>query len=201
VIGHADARAVIRAALRAPQVAALLQGQAADPVLEQAFQAQGWLESGYGSGRARNNWGSVQAGHGPPCQPGSVELTDHHKDGSPYQWCYRAYDTPTVGAADMMRQVLRRPWMEALMRSGDATAIEGGLRHVHRAPFLGAYLEGPHNYALGLEKRAAVIAETIGEPVYVVRGGGQRPKSAESGASYGAALAVAALVALVVVTR
>ena len=82
-----------------------------DPELHeiQLVQAVALGEGGYGQAAYKNaqtgetavlnNWGATQCKHGPPCGDSCFEVTDRHADGSPYQWCYNRYATPSEGAA------------------------------------------------------------------------------------------------------
>lgn len=132
----------------------------------QAVQAIGRFEGNYGIAfGGANNWGAIQCGAAPPCPPDCVELTDTHADGSKYQWCYRIYPTRVDGAADLIRELYRRPGVPEALASGDALAVATAMRESH-------YFEATAaNYALAIERNAETIATNLEEPWIVKRGG------------------------------
>lgn len=103
-----------------------------DPALPelQLVQAKARQESFYGQASFKgpegsavlNNWGAVQCGHGPPCGDNCFLVTDHHTDGTPFDFCYKRYVTPEEGCADFLRILLvKRPSVLAAAKSGSIT--------------------------------------------------------------------------------
>ena len=135
----------------------------------QGVGAIGRFEGRYGSGFGPgvNNWGAIQCQQRPPCDPTKcVEHIDTHADGSTYGACFRRYPTPVDGAADLIRELYRRPGVPEAMRAGDASAVARAMRAT-------GYFEAPESqYALGIEKNAESIAASMGEPAVMRRGGG-----------------------------
>lgn len=161
MMSDAEARAVLQQAFAArglpPPSLSELQG----------VGAIGRFEGRYGSAfGGANNWGAVQCVGKPPCDPAKcVEAGDSHADGSKYRACFRKYPTPVDGAADLIRELYRRPGVPEAMRAGDATAVARAMRAAR-------YFEAPESqYAKGIELNAAAIAQSIGEPVAMKRGG------------------------------
>lgn len=109
MISHSDARLAVSEAFKRldppchPFLAAM-----------QWAQSVGIIESGYGNGKATNNWGSVQCNHAPPAVDGEcIILTDHKVDGSAFEWPYRVYQSPEDGAFGMLSLIWRK-WPKAL---------------------------------------------------------------------------------------
>jgi hypothetical protein len=78
----------------------------------QYLHAIAWLESNYARGwkgamTGSNNYGAVQC----PSALGSecIEYEDSRADGTRYKVSFRRYDTPENGAADLAKNVFRRP--------------------------------------------------------------------------------------------
>jgi len=149
----------------------------------QGVGAIGRFEGRYGSGFGPgvNNWGAIQCQQRPPCDPAKcIEHIDTHADGSKYGACFRRYPTPAAGAADLIRELYRRPGVPEAMRAGDASAVA----HAMRAT---GYFEAPEsNYALGIEKNAESIAASLGEPAVMRRGGGAVVVPSDDGPGLGA---------------
>jgi hypothetical protein len=129
-----------------------------------------------------NNWGAVQAGHGPPCGPGTFEATDSSplkvtadNPKGQYQVCFLRLATPAEGAMAFVKQVtLRRPTVWDAMKAGD---IDETVRAMHDDRPI--YFEGfgatpaiqKEGYAAALAKIVPEIASAMGEPVLAARGG------------------------------
>jgi hypothetical protein len=162
MLSHADARIALTAAFKRlqPRFYPLTSSL-------QWAQAIGLAESGYGQGKAVNNWGNVQCSHGAPAINGEcVILTDHHADGSAFEWPYRVYSTPEDGAYGMI-DLINRKFHAALQaadegRTADASALLYGY-------YTGV---GPKDreiakHAKGIYWRATQIAQALGEKVYL----------------------------------
>lgn len=125
----------------------------------QAVQAVAHLESSYGA--TANNWGSIQSGSEPPCPDGTIELTDTHEDGTPYQWCYKAYPSPQAGAEDLVRELYRRKGVPSALRTGSGLDVAKAMRAT-------GYFEAPANrYGAGITERARLIASALNEPFFL----------------------------------
>ena len=124
----------------------------------QGIGAIGRFEGRYGEALGgANNWGAVQCGARPPCPPGCAEFTDRDAEGNPYQACFRIYASHAHGAADMLREVYRRPGVPEAMRAGNATLVAERMR-------AGGYFEAPAElYARLIANNAATIATNLGE--------------------------------------
>jgi len=137
------------------------------PSLEelQAVQAIGRFEGLYGSGRAKNNWGSVQCGKGPPCPDNCIELTDSHANGEKYQWCYQVYATPEDGCGHLVRLLtVYRPTTLAALKTGDAYLIAKTMRDTK-------YFETSiANYQKAIYDNAKTIAKSLGETLMISMG-------------------------------
>lgn len=161
----------------------------------QAVQAIGRFEGRYGSGiRAqdggivKNNWGAVHCVTPPTkegeCKPGCRLGRDSGPKGI-YAICFREYASPELGAADLVRELYRRPGLETALKSGDALAVATVMKKT-------GYYEAPLNaYALAIENNARHIAQKLGEPELVRRGKKTRPPEDD-----GAGVAVVAALAL-----
>lgn len=130
----------------------------------QAVQAIARHESGpgYGDGMGNaNNWGSIHCASGPPCGENCIEHTDTDSSGAPYTTCFRRYATAEEGAADLLRELLRRPPVRAVLASGNAGAIAGAMRATK-------YFEAPTEvYTAAIARNARAIASALGEPLIV----------------------------------
>jgi hypothetical protein len=137
---------------------------APSPGALQAVQAIARHESGpgYGDGMDQaNNWGSIHCTSGPPCGDGCVEHTDTDASGAPYTTCFRRYDSPEAGARDLLRELLRRPPVRAVLSSGNAGAIAAAMRQTK-------YFEAPTDvYSAAIVRNARAIASSLGEPLIV----------------------------------
>lgn len=172
---HAEARAVLNEAVKGhdPSYYPLTSDL-------QWLGAIGVLESGYGSGTATNNWGSIQCNHAPPSKDGEcVELTDHKKDGTAFRWPYRVFQTPEAGARAMIDLILRK-WPQAIQRASEGKTLEASRalfgyytgvlpKHLRSLPEPAArdYLTRAH--AAAVSERAAKIATALGEKLYLDR--------------------------------
>lgn len=88
-----------------------------------------------------HNWGAIQGRPGALCR-------DTHADGSPYHAPYRIYVSDDAGAADLWRELWRRPRVRRVLM--DDALDAPGLAVAMRAS---GYFEAPlHRYiaALGL---------------------------------------------------
>jgi hypothetical protein len=156
----------------------------------QGVGAIGRLEGGYGSALGGiNNWGMVQCRHRAPCQPGCAEATDTSAAGVKYQGCFRVYDSPIAGAADMLREIYRRPGTPEAMRAGDATAVAATMR-------AGGYFEAPAAfYAKGIASNASHIAKRLGEPLRMTLKGASSPATPSNSTSSSASIVIPGLLA------
>ncbi len=195
MMSEAEARAVLRAAFAAEGIGS--------PVLAelQAVGAVGRFEGNYGAAfGGANNWGAIQANHGPPCDGVTcVEVGDTHADGSGYRWCYRKYSSPEAGARDLVRTLYKRSGVPEAARAGDSTAMANAMR-------ASGYFEAPADkYAAGIARNAAAIASGLAEPLMVGPGGvtgGTGPSSSSSSDGGGLAIiSIAALGAAAVASR
>lgn len=184
----------------------LVTGRAPSIAELQILGAVARHESGYGTASFRNvqtgtsvsgsnNWGSVQAGHGPPCGPGEFEATDSSPnkitDDNPsgqYQTCFIAPATPAIGAQAFVKQMtLRRPAVWAAMQLGD---IDGTIAAMHDIRPI--YFEGfgatsaiqKEGYAAAVAKLVPGIAAAMNEPVMAARGGPQSGGDSGDGFSF-----------------
>lgn len=150
----------------------------------QAVQAIAHLESFYGS--KANNWGSIQSNQSPPCGPNAIELTDTHADGTPYQWCYRAYPTPQAGAEDLLAQLYRRKGVPQALKDGTGLEVAQAMRAT-------GYFEAPADrYGKGITDRARLISEALKEPFLL----GNAPPAKVSSSRAGVGVAVVGVLAL-----
>lgn len=136
----------------------------------QAVQAIARHESGpgYGDGLGgANNWGSIHCTSGPPCAETCVEHVDNDATGQPYATCFRKYATPEEGARDLLRELLRRAQVRAVLSSGNAGAIAHAMRQT-------AYFEAPVGvYATAIARNAKAVSLALGEPWLVTLGGSE----------------------------
>jgi hypothetical protein len=158
----------------------------------QAAQAIAFLETRYGSGKARNNWGGLQcSAHKPPCQAGHcVELADKHADGTPYAACFRVFDSPIEGAQAFVKALaVDRPGVRVALASGNVDTIAHEMRRSH-------YFEADEQtYADAIDTTAFAIAGVMGEPL-ALSGAPEPDKSKGSAAPIAiAAIAVVAIAA------
>lgn len=103
---HDDARAILirtRPAGAGPRAVRLVQAVA----LHETAYGRGW-------GRAcpamvnSHNWGAIQGSPGAVCR-------DTHADGSSYHASYRIYGSDDAGAADLWRELWRRPLVRRVL--------------------------------------------------------------------------------------
>jgi len=105
-----------------------------------------------------NNWGALQCRQLPPCPEGCVEATDTHRDGTPYQACFRTFATPEAGAAAYLRR---------LYGSGDTLRLAGAGRYedaVHAQRATGYFELDPDKYWSSVDKNVDRVAAALGEP-------------------------------------
>lgn len=160
-----EARAILEEAFASRgQTPTLAELQAAQAVARfEGGYGGGWKDDGIGS----HNWGAIQCGHTAPCEPGCFEYGDSHADGSGYRGCFRIYDSDVAGAAALLHELYRRADVPEAMVAGDATRVAEAMRAT-------GYFEAPaSSYAAAVEAHAGAIAEALGEPHLVVRGGGR----------------------------
>ncbi|MEZ4447568.1 MAG: hypothetical protein R3B72_51305 [Polyangiaceae bacterium] len=128
------------------------------------------FEGGYGgawtgAGADSHNWGAIQCSHQAPCSPGCFEHGDSHADGSGYRGCFRIYASHVAGAAALLHELYRRAGVPEALVAGDAAAVADRMR-------ASGYFEAPSSaYASAIERHAAEIASSLGEPVAIRRGG------------------------------
>lgn len=173
-----EARDVVRQAFAARELPAPTMAEL------QGVQAIGRFEGMYGSGikGATNNWGAVHCNAVPPCPEDCAPGKDSHPDGQKYAICFRVYADPVAGAADMLRELYRRKGVPEAMKAGDALAVAHAM---HKA----RYFEAPPKlYAQAIERNAAKIAKSLGEPHVMVRGGGKVQPPADDDGGGGALL-------------
>ena len=164
MLSHLEAREVLGRAFAARGIRPLKREL-------QAVQAIAHLESSYGA--KANNWGSIQSSSQPPCPDNTIELTDTHEDGTPYQWCYRAYSTPQAGAEDLVRELYRRKGVPAALKSGSGLEVAKAMRAT-------GYFEAPAGlYGKGITDRARIISQALGEPFFL---GSSKGSSSGAGA-------------------
>lgn len=137
----------------------------------QFVQAVALIESGYGQGWkgdgvGSNNMGAVQAGR-PPCNPNtSFQYQDSHpnSDGSstPYTICFKKYDTPTDGMADVARILYKQ--MGVKPTSIRAVATQMYEHHYYEG--FGATKEARINGEVkALTNALTKITSALGEPM------------------------------------
>jgi len=135
----------------------------------QAVQAIARFEGGYGrrwdgAGIEHNNWGAVQCLRKAPCPDGCFQYTDSDHRGVNYQGCFRRYQSPVDGAADLIMELYRRDQVPEALQTGDARAI------AHRMKAARYFTAAVEDYARAMEMNAKDIAEAVGEPHLVYRG-------------------------------
>ncbi len=151
-----EARAYIRGAFE-------LRGLPAPTLAElQGIGAIGRFEGNYGAAFGdANNWGAVQCKARQPCPAGCTPVTDRDANGVAYAACFRVYETPAHGAADMLREVYRRPGVPEAMRAGNASLVAERMR-------AGRYFEAPARlYARGIVGNAKSIAASLKEKLAI----------------------------------
>lgn len=117
-------------------------------------QAVGRHETGYGRGWARScpamaqshNWGAIQGSPGAMCR-------DTHEDGSAYHASYRIYPTDEAGAADLWRELARRPYVRRVL-SDDSLDVSGLARAMRAS---GYYEATERSYAAALARSLDAI--------------------------------------------
>jgi hypothetical protein len=128
----------------------------------QTVQAIAHLEGGPSYGGDRHNWGGIQCtgprGEGGACPEGCFASVDRHADGTPYNACFRAYDSAESGAYDLLRTLFAKGLRQTL-DTGNAWTVASSM-HAKR------YFElAPEDYAARIAGRAQIIAKNVGEPV------------------------------------
>lgn len=153
----------------------------------QSAQAIALLETSYGrgwptaEGNGANNWGAIQCSKLPtdgvcPCD-GWL-----HKDSYPtssgqsveYQVCFRRYASPEAGADAVLGQMSpkARPKTWAAMQTGDAVALSSALYDERYYQGFGATREKRiEGHVKAVERSVKAIAQAMGEPIAVARGG------------------------------
>lgn len=162
--------------------------------LVESGYGQGWKDDGVGS----NNMGAVQAGH-PPCNPNtSFQYQDSHPnpDGSStkYTICFRKYDTPAEGMADVARILYKQMGIKPSSIRGVATQM---YEHHYYEGF-GATKEARINGEVkALTNALTKITSALGEPMPNADDG----ISPLGGGMVMGGLALLAVVGVVLVTR
>lgn len=142
----------------------------------QLVQAVAKGEGGYGQASYRNaltgesavlnNWGATQCPHGPPCGADCFEVTDHHADGSPYQWCYHRFATPEEGAASYLRILKKIVDRSELGFAGalSTRSVDSFVRSMKQGGYFELRLD---LYQANVWKHVQEIARALGEPLAV----------------------------------
>lgn len=169
---HASARRILTSAFAqvgiTPNAAALQAAQAV--ALGESNYGAGWK----GEGKGSNNWGAVQAGR-LPCGPDAFVYKDTHPnpDGTstPYEICFRKYETPEAGAAHMLQILFTRKGakdagvLEAAL-SGDLKAFSQAMYNSHYYEGFGATPEARvANHHKMLRANVERIAKALNEPI------------------------------------
>ncbi len=181
---HADARAIVLEAW-----GGLPNAPTPTAPAVQAVQAIALGESGYGEGwkatsamHGSKNWGAVQCCRplaDGTCPEGSAPHGDRGPTGA-YVACFKLYPTHVAGARDLLRELFRRSAVRAALDGGDATRIAGAMydsryftatkEEVGGSPSA-TRANAVARYGSAIEHNAAIIAKSLGEPVYVKRPG------------------------------
>ena len=119
----------------------------AGPRAARLVQAVALHETGYGRGWSRScpamlnshNWGAIQGRPGAMCR-------DTHADGSPYHASYRIYPSDDAGAADLWRELWRRPGVRRVLLD-DSLDVPGLAAAMRASGYFEAAL---HRYAAAL---------------------------------------------------
>jgi hypothetical protein len=199
--GAAETRAILTAAW--DQVPGL---PGKTPAALQAVQAISSFEGGAGVGcwtsrggatpcpGVCHNWGAEQLpgspvthdGSTPNCPAGSAPCVDSHPnaDGSNTYFgvCFKTFDTREAGAVSYLRTLLVQFGTAGAIGSGDADAIASSMYRNHYFGGYGATAEERiAGYASAIERSAASVASSLGEPVYVTRKGGAGASDGDGG--------------------
>jgi hypothetical protein len=162
----------------------------------QWVQANSALETGYGAAwNGSNNWGAIQIPDKPPCPPGKgVEVTDHHPDGTPFQWCYGIWPTPEAGAIAYIPLVtVKRPKTWAAAKAGDVVAACHELYGYYTG--IGTREQGEAQRVKAVMSNATRIAKNLNEPLSLrVSGSGS---AISTGAGIGAGVLLIGCLVLV----
>lgn len=70
------------------------------------------------------NMGGVQCGTAPPCPANCFEATDTREDGTPYQWCFRRYDSPVEGFAHFIKVLYVNRNRKTVLEAANTGSIE-----------------------------------------------------------------------------
>lgn len=156
-----------------------------------------------------HNWGAEQLpgspvthdGSTPACPAGSAPCVDSkpNADGSNTYFgvCFKTFDTREAGAVSYLHTLLVQFGAGSAVNSGDADAMAATMYRNH---YFGGYgstdAERIAGYATAIEKGAASVAGSLGEPVYVTRQGGSGAPTWPVVAVGGAALAALGYVAV-----
>lgn len=151
----------------------------------QGVQAVALGESHYGDayGDCRN-WGSVHGGKPDEqgeCPPGTLKWVDKDANGNPYETCMKCYADDVAAARHVVRLLTtKRPQTWAALRAGKS------LHDVAAAMRREAYFEAPVEvYAKLLERCAASIAKSLGEPLFGASSLPSQPGTSEAGGGGG----------------
>ncbi len=164
----------------------------------QAVMAVGRFEGRYGSafGTDVNNWGAMQASHGPPCGDGSVEVKDHHANGTPYQWCYTRWSTPVDGATALAKRLLGRPGILQAVDTGSAYDMAEAMYKTGYYEGRGTPEQAILGYAKTIHSQIVEIAKNTGEPYALSGAAGGGSGARPSGQSINAAGAMTVVLVL-----
>ncbi len=140
------------------------RGIVAERPAVQIAQAIGRHESGYGVSIGHHNWGGIHCVHGPPCRPGCFQARDKDRAGVGYGACLRSYPSDVAGAADMVRELYRRPHVAQALAAGNVLATARAMGQ--RGYGIGPYHEShPEQYGRALFLHVQDIARALQEPV------------------------------------
>jgi hypothetical protein len=107
----------------------------------------------------------------PSCKPGCRLSFDTNPDGTYYLVCFREFASPELGAADVLKHLFKRAAVVAAVSSGDATKLSTAMYETKYFTGHGSRAEAIAAHARATECHAARIAEAVGEPHVIVRGG------------------------------
>lgn len=172
------------AAARASLLRAWQRYGAPQPAAVQAVQAIAHVESGGGYGAegtsdpiwaGSNNWGAIKCPQqSEPCGEGCFSHVDTDERGQAGNYCFRKYASQDEGAAGLLYELMRRPAVTLVLGSGNASAIANAMKQ--RPAY---FALSPVAYGRLIAQRAAVVAKSLGEPLYVTLGGSSTSSAAE----------------------
>lgn len=107
---------------------------------------------------SHNNWGGIKCPAG-AALPGPADLWSNcfaAKDDCGEGLCaFRAYDTPTAGARDFLRVLLRTSAVREALRSGEASRIADAMKRA------GYFTAPTSSYASGIVASSKVVADEL----------------------------------------